>query len=90
MTRRRVRDLQRMAEAEASRVGARLATLELTNGGHLRASFATRAGESKAVFLSSTPSDFRSDRSMLRCSCGIEGYADFQFANIAPEATGTS
>lgn len=62
MTRRRVRDLQRMAHMEASRVGARLATLESTNGGHLRADFVTRAGESKSVFLSSTPSDFRSDR----------------------------
>ena len=51
MTRRRVRDLQRMAHMEASRVGARLATLESTNGGHLRADFVTRAGESKSVFL---------------------------------------
>ena len=69
MTRRRVRDLQRLAVVEASRFGARLATLELTNGGHLRANFVTRVGKCKSIFFPSTPSDvrfWRNDISLAR------------------------
>jgi hypothetical protein len=59
---RRTRDLRRMSEAVAHQVGARLASLETTNGGHLRAVFVGRGGERTSVFLPSTPGDVRGDR----------------------------